>query len=174
MQILREVLGNLDADPGLAAAASAGRVERITLDVWEAQKARLRTATDGGTEIGLDLPRGTLLRSGDVLLSDAERTIVVVVSDREVLAVRLLPAPAQERVATALQLGHLLGNQHWPVRLVGDTAFVPVLIDREVMATVLETHALAGLEWAFAPAPPDLALPLVFPDHESAHAGEAR
>jgi len=185
VEIVSAVLGNLGTDPVLAreavdwGAVGAGCVEHVDLDVWQAQKARLRVTGDAGTELGFDLPRGTVLQDGDVLLRDTARRHLVVVrlQGREVLAVRLLPQPPEQMVATALKLGHLLGNQHWPVRLVGDIAYVPVLIDRRVMETVLRTHALPGVTYAFGEAPPGMELPLVFPSlqghghsHDHGHA----
>ncbi len=172
MHFVSRVLGNVREDAGLAAEAedwgrpgSDGIVEHIALDVWQAQKARLRVHGDLGGEFGFDLPRGTVLRDGDVLWRDAPRRHLALASvqGREVLSIRLLPQPEAERVATALKLGHLLGNQHWPVRLEEDMAYVPVLIDRKVMETVLRTHALAGISFTFEPAPADVALPLIFP-----------
>lgn len=174
MQIVSGVLGNLETDPDLAREAQewvrpgAGCVEWVHLDIWQAQKARLRIRGDAGTDLGFDLERGTALRTGDVLLRDAARRhlVLVHVEGREVLTVRLLPGSLEERVATALKLGHLLGNQHWPVRLVGDTAYVPVLIDRAVMEAVLRTHALPGVRYAFEEMPAGMDLPLVFPAME--------
>lgn len=171
MEIVSAVLGNLGTDAALAREAAdwgapgAGRVEHVDLDVWQAQKARLRVTGDAGTELGFDLPRGTVLADGDVLLRDAARRHMVVVrlQSREVLAVRLSAQAPERMVETALKLGHLLGNQHWPVRLVGDTAYVPVLIDRRVMETVLRTHALAGVTYGFEEPPPGMELPLIFP-----------
>lgn len=172
MIVTREILGNVHSDPELGREAAewavGGRVEWVSLDVWQAQKARLRLRASGGTDLGCDLPRGTVLRSGDVLFRDAawRHLVIVEVAQREVLVIRLLPQPPEAKVATALKLGHLLGNQHWPVRLVGDTAYVPVLIDRNVMRTVLQTHALDGITFAFEAAPTDLDLPLIFPSLE--------
>ncbi len=172
------VLGNVREDAALAAdaqdwgrAESGGMVERITLDVWQAQKARLRVRGDQGHEFGFGLPRGTVIRDGDVLWRNAsERHLAVAhVPEREVLTIRLLPQSEAARLTTALKLGHLLGNQHWPVRLQGDTAYVPVLIDRTVMETVLRTHALSGITFAFGPAPADVTLPLVFPSLQHTH-----
>jgi urease accessory protein UreE len=40
----------------------------------------------------------------------------------------------------AVRLGHVLGNQHWPVAVVGEQILVPVALDRAVMETVLRTH----------------------------------
>ena len=57
----------------------------------------------------------------------------------------LVPRPctnAAERLRRAIRLGHVLGNQHWPVAVVGEQVLVPVTLDRAVMETVLKTHHL--------------------------------
>ena len=41
---------------------------------------------------------------------------------------------------TCVELGHALGNQHWPALVKGDRVFVPLTVDRKVMASVMNTH----------------------------------
>ena len=48
---------------------------------------------------------------------------------------------AEEALAEHHQ-GHVLGNQHWPVAVVGEQILVPVALDRAVMETVLRTHRM--------------------------------
>lgn len=179
MLIVEKIVGNTGEDPELARLSqewrAAGCVERLMVDVWEAQKSRLRKQTDLGTEIGVNLDRGRMLRHGDVLFLDgnSRRVILVELKSRQVLIIRLLPQPTMEEAAqVALKLGHILGNQHWPVKLDGLTAYVPVVIDQKVMETVLRTHGLKGIEWRFQEADPTMELPLVFPsleDHVHTH-----
>lgn len=177
MILVRSVLGNLADRSDLAQLAAEwereGGVERLRLTLWDAQKTHLRRRTDRGTELGLTLPRGTALRDGDVLWLDREqrRMVVAALEERRVLVIDIVPgASAEETARTALRLGHVLGNQHWPVRIEGLTAYVPVVIDEKVMATVLKTHNLPGIRYEFRPAAPDLDLPLVAPSwHPHAH-----
>jgi len=44
-----------------------------------------------------------------------------------------------------------LGNQHWPAVVKGTTVFVPLTVDRKVMASVMKTHAFSGISYDFAP-----------------------
>jgi urease accessory protein len=53
-----------DGWPDLLAGA---QVDILHLDQAEAQKSRLRKATDGGVEVAISLDRGTQLRDGDIL-----------------------------------------------------------------------------------------------------------
>ena len=49
------------------------------------------------------------------------------------------------------ELGHALGNQHWPAVVKGTRVFVPLTVDRKVMSSVMKTHALPGIRYDFMP-----------------------
>jgi urease accessory protein len=156
MIVVEGILGNVGEDARLRdlhqRCQAAGRAEALELTPLEAQKGRLRTVTDKGTPLGLSLGRGTVLRDGDVLyLNEAEgRMIVAWLKPEEVLIITLKPAatPA-ELLRVAVQLGHVLGNQHWPVKIEGTSVYVPVSVDKQVMETVLKTYDLPGIEYRF-------------------------
>jgi urease accessory protein len=126
------------------------------LEQWEAPKSRLRKATEGGIELAVSLPRTEHLHDGDVLHYDKAAQIIVVarVALREVLVVelkrleKLLPA---EILRTAFELGHGLGNQHWPAVIKDATVYVPLSVDQKVMASVMRTYAFKHVKTRFAP-----------------------
>jgi urease accessory protein len=156
MIVIEEILGNVDRDASLGdlyrQCRATGRAETVELTPLEAQKGRLRTVTDKGTPIGMSLGRGTVLRDGDVLyLNESEgRLIVARLKPGEVLVISVKPAPsAADLLRVAVQLGHVLGNQHWPIRIEGMSVYVPVSVDKNVMETVLKTYGLEGIEYRF-------------------------
>jgi urease accessory protein len=155
MIVVEAVLGNLGEDARLRDLhrrwEAEGRVETVALTPLEAQKGRLRAQTDKGTPLGLSLGRGTALRDGDVLYLDEPqaRIIVARLTPEEVLVITVKPAAAADLVRVAVQLGHVLGNQHWPVKIEGLSVYIPVSVDRKVMETVLKTYALQGIEYRF-------------------------
>jgi len=156
MIVVEAIAGNLGEDARLRdlhqRCQAAGRAEPVELTPLEAQKGRLRTVTDKGTPLGLSLGRGTVLRDGDVLFLDEaeERMIVARLKPEEVLIITLKPAASPaELLRVAVQLGHVLGNQHWPVKIEGTSVYVPVSVDKKVMETVLKTYDLQGIEYRF-------------------------
>lgn len=179
MIVVDHVIGNITTDKDLATFVAAweqdGRVERLSVDTWEAQKSRLRKDTDKGTEVGITLNRGEMLRHGDILYVDQDQKhlIMVEVEGRKVLVIKIFPQPdSQSLTELTVKLGHMLGNQHWPVKVEGFTVYVPVVIAENVMETVLRTHNLQGIEWRIEDADPTMDLPLVAPsleDHVHAH-----
>jgi len=99
--VLTRVVGRLD-EVDLAGR----RIERIYLDADAMARAHQLVVTDAGTEVGISLPRGTALRSGDVLRVDADRVIVVEGVEEDVLVVRPR-APLEWGL-----VGFHLGNRH--------------------------------------------------------------
>lgn len=155
MILVEAVLGNA-ADPQWAARLAKATVDPLSLDHWEAQKNRFRRKTASGAEIAVSLDRGTFLRDGDVLVWDAAagRAVVARISLREVLVIHLdgLGELAPELAMRAcIELGHALGNQHWPALVKGNRVFVPLTVDRKVMASVMNTHRFEGIRYEFVP-----------------------
>ena len=75
------------------------------------QKSRLRTTVASGEEIGLFLPRGTVLRDGECLQADDGRVVRVAAAPEDLIEVRCPDADALARAA------YHLGNRHTPVEV---------------------------------------------------------
>lgn len=52
---------------------------------------------------------------------------------------------------TCVELGHALGNQHWPALVKGTCVYVPLTVDRKVMSSVMKTHRFEGIQYSFVP-----------------------
>jgi urease accessory protein len=153
--IVEAVLGNV-ADASWKSRLLDANLDRLALDHWEAQKNRFRKTTGGGTEIAVSLDRGAFLRDGDILLWNEEtRTaIVAAISLRDVMVIHIdaLSSIASELLLrTCVELGHALGNQHWPALVKGTRVFVPLTVDRKVMASVMNTHRFENIRYEFVP-----------------------
>ena len=149
------VLGRATED-GWPARLNGARVDVLRLGQAEAQKSRLRKATDGGAEVAISLDRGTQLRDGDILAWDeARRTAIVARIDfTDVLIIDLsglLDGPREAAMARCVELGHALGNQHWPAVVKGSRVYVPLTVAQAVMASVMKTHSFEGITYAFVP-----------------------
>jgi urease accessory protein len=158
MLVVDTVVGNVHSDEHLALSIQRkekdGSALRVRISAADAQRRRLRLSTETGIDVGVDIGRGSALQDGDVLCrqTDTEQLVVVDVAPTEAMAIRLSgDVPADELFAYGVRVGHMLGNQHWPVQVEKDVVLTPVSIDRKVMETVVATHGFAGLTWEFIP-----------------------
>jgi len=155
MILIEKTLGNL-RDPAWHDIAHRARVDILALEHWEAPKSRLRKATAAGLELAISLPRTEHLHDGDVLHYDEaeSRLVVARIPLKEVLEIRLDDIgalPPAEILRICFELGHGLGNQHWPAVIKGTTVYVPLSVDRKVMNSVMRTHAYAHIKMRFVP-----------------------
>lgn len=96
--------------------------ERMLLDRTDMQKRRIRRRSTLGTDIGLDLPPGTVLRHGDLVVA-GDRDVIIQQRPEAVCVVRFVPGMAPEAIFLA---GHAIGNMHRPVSMRGDSVAFPV------------------------------------------------
>jgi urease accessory protein len=83
----------------------------LTLPFEQRQKSRLLARLSSGEEAALFLPRGTVLRGGDLLRAKDGRIVSVVAQDERVLQVTCADAQAIARAA------YHLGNRHVPLQV---------------------------------------------------------
>ncbi len=155
MKIIETTLGNT-RDPEWIKTLEGATIDYLELDQWEAQKSRLRKATQQEVELALSLDRNTHLHDGDILAWDEGKRAAIVarISLREVMIIDLADVVGEnmeKMVQTLFELGHALGNQHWPAVVKGTKVYVPLTVDRKVMASVMKTHALPGVRYEFTP-----------------------
>ena len=97
--------------------APASTTRRLTLRYAERCKSRLRVELDDGTEAGLFLPRGTILRSGDRLSANEDGAVVEIVAASEELYEVRAAQDAADPHFDLLRGTYHLGNRHVPVQL---------------------------------------------------------
>jgi urease accessory protein len=96
-----------------AGSWQAAPLDRITLSYDERHRRRLRFVAEEGTEFLLDLPRTTVLRSGDGLRLEDGRVILVAAAAEALLAVTAVDAEQLARLAWHI------GNRHLPAQIGG-------------------------------------------------------
>jgi urease accessory protein len=173
--VVNRLLGNTASAEGLAhrvqAMEKSSLVERVRVSPTDAQRRRLRVTTESGVDVGIMVEDVTALTDGDVLCHDKDesRLVVIEVTASEAMAIKVMPPPADAAsFAYGVLLGHMLGNQHWPIKVDGSVVLTPVSIDRLVMETVLRTHGFPGLEWEFITVEPG-EVPTAMPRIEHSH-----
>ena len=153
MVIIETVLGNISVSEWADRLATS-EVDVLEINQWEAQKSRFRKMTAKGADVAISVDRGTYLRDGDVLLWDAQARAALIarIEVRDVMVVHLdelMHVVPEVALRTCVELGHAMGNQHWPALVKGNLVYVPLTVDRKVMASVMDTHHFDGIRYEF-------------------------
>lgn len=154
MKIYTEVLGNIRTSSEWKDKLEGVEIDEIFLDQWTAQKSRFLAKGVSGNEYPVALKRGTHIVDGDVIDYDPEnrKAVVVRLELNPVLVVNLAGIADKDHdtiIRIALELGHAIGNQHWPAVVKGTKVYVPLTVDKKVMLSVLETHHIPGITFEF-------------------------
>lgn len=155
MEICTRILGNLH-DPEWKERLSGLDIEYIPLDQWTAQKSRFLAVSDRGTEYPIALKRQSQVVDGDIVFYDADKGHVAALrldlNPVLVLDLSSLVGESPETIIRrSLELGHAIGNQHWPAVVKGTKIYVPLTVDKKVMLSVMDTHHLEGVSYEFQP-----------------------
>lgn len=155
MEICTRILGNLH-DPEWKQRIPELDIEYIPLDQWTAQKSRFLATSERGREYPIALARKSQVMDGDIVFHDAARGHVAAfrldLNPVLVLDLSELAGEGPEAIIRrGVELGHAIGNQHWPAVVKGARVYVPLTVDKKVMLSVMDTHHLEGVRYEFQP-----------------------
>lgn len=153
MNVLTEILGNIHSEEWHQKLHDFD-VEEIYLDQWTAQKSRFLAKGDKGNEYPVALKRHYQIADGDVVAfdPDARKAVVLRLALNPVMVVDLAGVATMDHndiIRISLELGHAIGNQHWPAVVKGTKLYVPLTVDKKVMLSVMETHNIDGITYDF-------------------------
>lgn len=152
--VYTEILGNFLTEPAWEEKLKEADIEYIYLDQWTAQKSRFLAKGDKGNEYAIALKRHSQVVDGDIIFySPEENKAVVLRIELSPVLVIEMGALAQKDPETiiriSVELGHAIGNQHWPAVVKGTRVYVPLTVDKKVMLSVMETHHIEGITYEF-------------------------
>ena len=129
------------------APARLKRAARLTLDWDTRQKSRFAATLDDGRPVAVILPRGTVLRGGDVLVAEDGALVCVIASPQPVLQVRHCAQHGSP--FDLLRAAYHLGNRHVPLELQPDLLQLepdPVLAEMLRRQHLIVAEAQAAFE----------------------------
>jgi urease accessory protein len=94
------------------------RAATVELDWDTRQKSRFQACDSLGRELGIFLPRGTLVRGGDVLIAEDGSMVKVIAAPQSVL--RITACSAHGTTFDLTRAAYHLGNRHVPIELKPD------------------------------------------------------
>lgn len=108
------------------------KVEKIQVSRHEADRARLRKLSDKGTELALNMIPGSRINDGDIFLITGEKMVIAKRESENVIIISLNDISTKQILATAIKLGHIIGNMHRPIKVTENKVFFPIQSDSEI------------------------------------------
>lgn len=154
MKVYSEILGNMNRNKEWAEKLENIEIDYVPLDQWTAQKSRFLAKGMSGTEYPVALKRQTQVSDGDIIDFDPAngKAVVLKIELNPVMVVDLsgtVNLSPEEIIRISLELGHAIGNQHWPAVVKGTKVYVPLTVDEKVMMSVMDTHHIEGITFKF-------------------------
>ncbi len=123
------------------------RAAAVVLDWDTRQKSRFDTEDSQGRHLGVFLPRGTVVRGGDVLVAEDGSLVKVIATPQPVLVVRACPHDGSP--SDLVRAAYHLGNRHVQLELHADLLQLEpdhVLADMLRQMHLVVTEELAPFE----------------------------
>lgn len=154
MKIYTEIIGNIYQAPEWSDKLKDVNIEYVFLDQWTAQKSRFLGKSDKGEEYPIALKRHSQIIDGDIIYFSPEenKAVVLRIDLSPVLVIdmgALVLKNPETMIRISVELGHAIGNQHWPAVVKGTRVYVPLTVDKKVMLSVMETHHIEGITYEF-------------------------
>ncbi|MDX1347686.1 MAG: urease accessory protein UreE [Thiomicrorhabdus chilensis] len=89
----------------------SGNFEELVLTFKQREKSRLKVCLPSGEEVGLFLPRGTVLKEGDVIATDSGECLKIIAAAEKVSTV------TTDDGHLLLRIAYHLGNRHVPLQV---------------------------------------------------------
>ena len=154
MKVYNEIIGNVNRSQEWKEKLENADVDYIFLDQWTAQKSRFLGKGVSGTEYPIALARHSQIVDGDIIEYDpaTNKAAVLKIELSPVLVIDmngLADKDPETIIRVSVELGHAIGNQHWPAVVKGTKVYVPLTVDKKVMLSVMETHHIEGITYEF-------------------------
>ncbi|MEO1389349.1 MAG: hypothetical protein AAFV85_18590 [Cyanobacteria bacterium J06634_6] len=153
-EIADQYLGNINEDRDLVSQIALDRKQQNCLDISIERKDCCKgrifatadlTASDSEAPdleqpVGIIKGRDWTLRDGDVLLTQSQKRVLIHIKQQQVIALQF-DRKAYNSPVKLMHLGHVMGNQHWPISLQGETLYVEVAADVERIESAIQEIA---------------------------------
>ena len=142
-------IGNIERDNLLArqvaSAKQQGTILEVTLQNSDRNKGRILTHSNCGVAIGIIKSRDFKLQEGDVFQTKQKQLLLVHLAAETLMVLSFADPIDAESTIELVRLGHLLGNQHYPIQIKERKIYVRLKNDTRVIQNAIEKLKIPNL-----------------------------
>lgn len=142
-------LGNIDRNDKLAQQIAKAKEANTILEVFltksDRAKGRIFTHSTKAIAVGIVKSRDLKLEEGDVFQTTEGNLLLIHLKAETLMVLNLTSAIDSNSLMKLVRLGHLLGNQHYPIKIEGAKIYVPIDTNSKVITTSIKKLNIPNL-----------------------------
>ena len=142
-------LGNINDDCDLAKSTAIETCLKVHLTQSDRTKGRIHAYTDCGIAVGIVKSRDRLLQSGDIFQTQSRKLLLIHLQEQKLLVLDFSAIEANTYSTKLVQLGHLLGNHHYPIFIQGDRVMVQLVDNTTIIEKIIRDLQISGLKLSY-------------------------
>ena len=148
--IAKQYLGNINQNYELVErvnqAKKANKYLEIEIQESDRIKGRIFTKSVSGVTIGIIKNREFLLKTGDILETELGDLILIKLQEEKAMVLTITAPVTKNNALDLVRLGHLLGNNHYPIKIQDNKIYVRLVTNPKVMEKNMQQLNITGLE----------------------------
>ena len=148
-EIARIYLGNLNEQTNLLETLAIESCLQLQLTLEDRHKGRIYGHTKEGVEVGIVKNRDRSLRSGDLFKTNSHKIVRIELKEQELLVLDLSGLDHNICSTKLVQLGHALGNNHYPIKICDRQIFIKLVTDKKNAEKLINDLNISDLQISY-------------------------
>ena len=145
-EVAQTYIGNINHDRDLKQLVATESCLEVTLQQSDRAKGRIHAHTASGIAVGIIKSRDRTIQSGDLFRTNLDKLLLVSLEEKELLVLDLSSVDSNLAPAKLVQLGHTLGNYHYPIMMQESKIYVQLVTDKPIVEKMINDLNIAGLQ----------------------------
>ena len=146
IEVAQTYMGNINDDSELAQLITTESCLEVTLTQSDRTKGRIHAHTASDVAVGIIKSRDRALRSGDLFRTNSDKLLLVYLQEQELLVLDLSSIADNISSSQLVQLGHILGNHHYPIEVQGNKIYVQLITDKLILEKLINELDIPNLQ----------------------------
>jgi urease accessory protein len=145
-EVAKTYIGNINDNPDLVQLVATEACLEVTLTESDRAKGRIHAHTISGIAVGIIKDRDRSLRSGDLFKTDSAKTLLIHLQEQELLVLDLSFLDKNITQVKLVQLGHTLGNHHYPIMMQDNKIYVQIVTNKKIVEKLIKELDIPNLQ----------------------------
>lgn len=148
-EIAQTYMGNINHNSDLAKLVKIETCLAVTLQESDRHKGRIHAHTDSNVAIGIIKSRDRSLQSGDLFKTNSGKLVLINLQEPELMVLDLSSLKSNISATKLVNLGHVLGNHHYPMMVRGQKIYIQLATDKLILEKLIKDLNIPSLQISY-------------------------